>query len=198
MEEIRQPIKQWDEREDRLREDIEATLKPEDKLLLVLSDSHGDLSSVVDIITRWEDRISAVLFLGDGAEELLEAAYIFPDLPFYGVSGNNDPHIAPNSRLNFPLENVVEIAGRRIYLTHGHIASYREVEATVIKRAKINHADIALHGHLHIPAAKEIEGIQLFSPGAIRYPRGGSQRGYLLLKVDAERRVEEYFFTLRK
>ena len=122
MKEIGQPIKQWDEGEDRLREKIEATLKPEDKLLLVLSDSHGDLASVIDIITRWENRISAVLFLGDGAEELLEAAYIFPDLPFYGVTGNNDPHIAPNNRLNFPLENVVEIAGRRIYLTHGHIA----------------------------------------------------------------------------
>ena len=91
MEEIREPIEQWDEREDRLREEIEATLKPEDKLLLVLSDSHGDLSSVVDIITRWEKHISAVLFLGDGAEELLEAAYIFPDLPFYPSAGNGFP-----------------------------------------------------------------------------------------------------------
>lgn len=198
MENIEQLIEQWDDQESELSEKIEATLTPEDKLLLILSDSHGDLTSVVDIISRWENRVSAILFLGDGAEELLEAAYIFPDLPFYGVTGNNDPHITPNNRLNFPLENVVEIAGRRIYLTHGHIASYREVESAVIKRAKMHHADIALHGHLHIPAAKEIEGIQLFSPDAIRYPRGGSQRGYLLLKIGGERRAEGYFFTLRK
>lgn len=191
-------IEQWDDQERELRGKIEATLNPKDKLLLVLSDSHGDLTSVIDIITRWEKYISAVFFLGDGAEELLEAAYIFPDLPFYGVTGNNDPQIAPNSRLNFPLENVVEIAGKRIYFTHGHIASYKAVVASVIKRAKEHHADIALHGHLHIPAEKEIEGIQLFSPGAIRYPRGGSKRGYLLLKLDKDCSAEGYFSTFTK
>lgn len=118
--------------------------------ILVLSDSHGDGDTVLKIVEKHYDEIEGLIFLGDGAEEIVELSYIYPNLPIYAVTGNND-RIQRGGRVSFPLEQVIEIAGRRIYLTHGHIADYRDVAEAVIARARSEGASIALHGHLHIP-----------------------------------------------
>lgn len=148
--------------------------------ILVLSDSHGDGDSVLKIVKKHYNEIEGLIFLGDGAEEIVELSYIYPDLPIYAVTGNND-RIQRGGRVSFPLERVIEIAGRRIYLTHGHIADYRGVAEAVINRARSEGASIALHGHLHIPNQIDAGDVTLLSPGSIRYPRGGSQPSYMLI-----------------
>lgn len=164
--------------------------------ILVLSDSHGDLTTMFDIISHWEAKIDAIFFTGDGAEEFVEAAFMFEKLPFYAVTGNNDFNVAPNSRVRFPLEQNVEIAGHNIYLTHGHIAPYSGVKIEVLKRAKATNATIALYGHLHIPEVYIEDNIWRFNPGSIAYPRGNSQPSYLILKI-SDNYLEYDFFNAK-
>lgn len=154
--------------------------------VLVLSDSHGDVNQVIEIVAHWEADISAVIFLGDGAADITEAAFIFTDLDFYAVTGNNDFSLIPNSRVQFPLENVITISGITIYMTHGHITHYKNVQAEVFKRAKSHKATIGLYGHLHVPAVEIQESVTIFNPGSIRYPRGESKCCYLILELDKE------------
>lgn len=154
--------------------------------VLVLSDSHGDVNQVIEIIAHWQADISAVIFLGDGAADITEAAFIFTDLDFYAVAGNNDFSLIPNSRVQFPLENVITISGITIYMTHGHITHYKNVQAEVFKRAKSHKATIGLYGHLHVPAVEIQESVTIFNPGSIRYPRGESESCYLILELDKE------------
>ena len=160
--------------------------------ILVVSDSHGDGDTVLKIVEKHYDEIEGLIFLGDGAEEIVELSYIYPNLPIYAVTGNND-RIQRGGRVSFPLEQVIEIAGRRIYLTHGHIADYRDVAEAVIARARSEGASIALHGHLHIPNQIDHDDVTLLTPGSIRYPRGGSQPSYMLFSFTSmQLNVQKY------
>lgn len=152
------------------------------KRWLILSDSHGDSRRVLDILSHWEGKLSDLLFLGDGASEIVEAAYIFPEIRFHGVTGNNDFLIKPNERVTFPLEYLLTLpkSAQKIYLTHGHIASYSEVQNVVSERAKEAGAQFAFYGHLHRPFSGVIKDVHLFSPGSVSYPRGGTQASYLI------------------
>lgn len=160
--------------------------------ILVLSDSHGDGDTLLRIVEAHQAEIDGLIFLGDGAEEIVELSYIYPDLPIYSVTGNND-RIQRGGRVSFPLERVVEIMGRRIYLTHGHITDYHDVAEVVIARARSESASIALHGHLHIPNRLDIDDVVLLSPGSIRYPRGGSESSYMIITIsDTQLDVQKY------
>ncbi len=150
---------------------------------LILSDSHGDYDGLIEIIYHHQKNIAGVIFLGDGAEEVIEASFIFPEIPLYAVTGNNDIPAA-NRQVRFPLERIMEIGKEKIYLTHGHIAGYDSVATEVVRRAKESGAKIALHGHLHVPCSKIIDGVHLISPGSIRYPRGGSEKSYAILSLN--------------
>ncbi|UNM97437.1 YfcE family phosphodiesterase [Ignatzschineria rhizosphaerae] len=161
--------------------------------VLVLSDSHGDVETMLDIIGHWENELDAVIFTGDGAEDLVEAAFIFKDLSFYAVTGNNDRMQAPNSRVNFPLENELVLFGRKIYVTHGHIATYALVKQEVLRRALLAEASIALYGHLHIPEVYIEDNIARFNSGSIAYPRGSSDPSYLILDISAHYLGYQFF-----
>lgn len=152
---------------------------------LIFSDSHGALDSVLEVVERCISEIDGILFLGDGAEELVELSYLYPNLKYYGVTGNNDYREQGNG-ICFPLEELIEIKNVKIYLTHGHIAPYSQVQNSVRERAKSQGAAIAFYGHLHRPYYENREGLLLASPGSIAYPRGGSEPSYLLLTIDGE------------
>lgn len=159
--------------------------------ILVLSDSHGDVNSVLKTIDHHLAEIDCVLFLGDGAEEIAEAAEIFSTLPFYGVTGNNDYPLPKQALVTFPLERLVSILGVNIYMTHGHLAPYSAVKNWMIKRAGELNADIALYGHLHIPDHEIQADIVRMNPGSLAYPRGGSLASYLIINI-----TENDFTTL--
>ena len=161
--------------------------------ILVLSDSHGDVATMIDIIAHWEKTLDAVIFTGDGAEDLVEAAYIFDQIPFYAVTGNNDFNISSQTKVTFPLEQMLTLWGQKIYMTHGHIAPYKSVKAEVLTRAKKADATIALYGHLHMPEVYSEDNIFRFNPGSIAYPRGQSMPSYLILKIAADYRGFEFF-----
>lgn len=80
--------------------------------LLVFSDSHGNVANMEDAVRREEP--DQVLHLGDVVRDADALRRRFPDLPMTRVRGNCD------ARSDVPEECLLERAGRRLLLMHGH------------------------------------------------------------------------------
>lgn len=161
--------------------------------VLVLSDSHGDVNRVLETIEYHLAEIDCVLFLGDGAADIAEAADIFSEITFYAVTGNNDFPLPRSRSVTFPLERLLTILGVKIYMTHGHFARYSDVKNQVVSRASELGASIGLYGHLHIPEYGKHDDVVRINPGSLSYPRGGSHAGYLILDI-AENNFNTLFY----
>lgn len=153
---------------------------------LLISDSHGNLDDFLAIVTHHEQEVSSLLFMGDGAKEALEVAYLFPDIQFYGVCGNNDFIIQETPTMSFPLERLLHLGQHTIYMTHGHIASYDKVSFEVSKRGETHLATIAIHGHTHYPYAVHKGNLLLLNPGSITYPRNDSHHSYGVIDFNVD------------
>lgn len=135
--------------------------------LLVLSDTHGNLSSLKAVFT-WgkKHHIDKFVFLGDGAEDvsLMLRATAFPG-SLVMVKGNCDyaHHLRSADTLDF--------AGHRFFLTHGHLHRVSDRLHGLIAAAKSVGADAALYGHTHIPFWEEIDGLLVLNPGSAGAPR---------------------------
>ena len=113
----------------------------------VMSDSHGDRASL-DRLLDAMGKMDALCFLGDIASD---GAYLQErlcargaDTAFYAVRGNND--------LASPLpdELTLTIAGKRIFLTHGHMQRVKSGLLNLTYAARERSADVALFGHTHM------------------------------------------------
>lgn len=141
----------------------------------IFSDSHRDCRSLGLLLDRM-GYIDAACFLGDVASDaayLREVLAAMPhEPPLYTVRGNNDLTSA------LPDELVVELGGKRAYLTHGHM---RCGPMSLVYKAQENNAQIALFGHTHTPFCETVQGVLLLNPGSAgRYCRGGEPRASVL------------------
>jgi putative phosphoesterase len=141
--------------------------------IFVISDSHGDYDTLYGIFKNAKNP-DMIIFLGDGLKEISEISLIF-DIPLAAVKGNND------FGYNEPYERVEEICGRKIFITHGHGYNIYKNKDNLIKKAKEYNCGAVLFGHTHIQYYGEQDGIKLFNPGAIKYARNTSARGYGIL-----------------
>lgn len=144
--------------------------------ICVLSDSHGDYATLYNLFQGLEN-IDKIMFLGDGIREIKEISAKF-HIPAVMVKGNNDLGMLK------PFDRVEEIESYRLFLTHGHNYMVYSVKHLLIQRAKDLNCSVVLFGHTHIPYHEEMDGIILYNPGSIRYPRGGSQKGYAILTIE--------------
>lgn len=141
----------------------------------VFSDSHGDREALARLLEKM-GHIDAACFLGDVASDanfLREKLAEMPHGPvLYAVRGNND------LASMLPDDMLIELGGKRIYMTHGHLVSS---PLSLAYRAKENGADIALFGHTHEPLCEFEYGVLLLNPGSAgNYCRGGSARANVM------------------
>ena len=82
--------------------------------ILVLSDSHGMPSRILDAVEAHPEA-EALIFLGDGERDLDTVESYYHSLPnVIKVAGNCD------FSSSLPLLRVVTLGGKKIYCTHGH------------------------------------------------------------------------------
>ncbi len=113
--------------------------------LLVTSDTHGR-ADLLELAFR-RTRPDGVLFLGDGLRDL----NILPaDTTLRAVCGNCDW----TAREDAPPVRVEQIAGYRIYMTHGHLQGVKLSLDAAIENAAAAGADVLLYGHTHVPFEK--------------------------------------------
>ena len=143
---------------------------------VIVSDSHGRFGGIQDIIER-EAPFDVFLHAGDiqgGAGRIEEWA----GCPVYAVKGNCD------WSGDFPQEVMVPFGSHRIFLTHGHRHAVKVEKETIARTAKNLGADIAVHGHSHIPAADERYGVIILCPGSVSEPRQPNRRPtYIVLET---------------
>lgn len=144
--------------------------------VLIISDTHGiqkNLNRVLEI----ERPYGQVIHLGDieGDEGYLEAA---AGCPVAAVRGNNDYFS------DLPQEQMLEVAGRRIFLTHGHYYYVAAGVEHLIKEALGRGADMVMFGHTHRPLIRQEGKLYVINPGSLSYPRQeGRKPSYIVMDM---------------
>lgn len=135
--------------------------------IAVISDTHRHLYSINQVTKKIQDTDVAI-HLGDNAEdvEVIERNY---KGKIISVRGNCDFGSFT------PAERLEEIAGKKIFMTHGHKYDVKNSLLKLKYRAKEVGADIVLFGHTHISTEIYEEGICFINPGSAALPKDSSQ-----------------------
>ncbi|MCL2264907.1 MAG: metallophosphoesterase [Treponema sp.] len=167
------------------------------KSLLVISDSHGSVTTLKKVFDWAKDRIPpkgticAAVCLGDGLADIriaAEAAGFFCDWKI--ICGNNDYGIQA------PETAVFDFADKRFFITHGHRYNLYNGFNTLLAAAGNSEADAALFGHTHLPYYKNINGILLINPGSVSRPRSRIGATFAVIKCEEDKPLIVEFYGI--
>lgn len=130
--------------------------------ILVLSDTHHDLSTAVNIVNACRVGCDLVVHLGDTVRDFENLKATFPDMNFAGVQGNNDLFVNGVER-----EMFLNLDGVKVLMCHGHEYGVKRSTDQILLRGQAKGADLVLFGHTHVPEKMSEGGIILFNPGAV-------------------------------
>ena len=143
--------------------------------LLILSDSHGHIRNLRDILARQVHRPEAVLFLGDGLRDLGCLGLAEKGIDLIAVQGNCDGYEATDE----PTERMLFVGNVKICMMHGHTRHVKSGWTVAAAHAAREGADLLLFGHTHdameeyLPAGTMLGGVPLekpltvFNPGTV-------------------------------
>ena len=127
--------------------------------ILVLSDSHGNISAMQRCVEEVQPH--HVLFLGDCLRDAEHLREYYPALPMDTVPGNCDW-----GSLDEP-ERLIELGGIRILMMHGHTRNVKYSGMSAYYAAKEMGADILLYGHTHVPLVDYDGTLYTMNPGTV-------------------------------
>lgn len=161
----------------------------QDKKILIASDLHGDAECTERLITRfYEEKAELLVLLGDllyhGPRNDLPNGYapkrsidLLNEISdkILAVRGNCDTEV-DQMVLSFPVladYAVLFLAGRRVYLTHGH-------KWNAEHPFPMASGDLMLCGHTHVPTVIPFgDGNRYLNPGSVSIPKEKSVRSYM-------------------
>lgn len=123
--------------------------------LLVLSDSHGRIGLIQEIIEK--ESYDKLIFLGDG---LRDFEYI-NDEKCIKIAGNCDLFSIEQKEVRLKIEDVQLLA------THGHLYRAKLGPFGLIKEARARQVDLLLYGHTHEQKIEIIDGVKFVNPGSV-------------------------------
>ncbi|WP_372378106.1 phosphodiesterase [Vibrio natriegens] len=159
--------------------------------LFFASDLHGSLPATRETIDLFvESGADHLVLLGDilyhGPRNPIPEGYNPAEVAellnqyskqIIAVRGNCDSEV-DQMLLTFPMMMdyawVLLESGQRLFLTHGHIYNGSH-------RPELKEGDVIAHGHTHIPVAESQDGITIFNPGSMTFPRNDLPRSYGLM-----------------
>lgn len=153
-------------------------IKPayDDFKIVVVSDNHGKLGVLYDIVETHKD---ASVFIHCGDVELNDDIIN----KFYVVSGNNDYYSSYAQNL------VIKVLSETIYVTHGHeYIPFKRMNHLHEVGQKLN-ASIVCFGHEHIYKVKQYNDLLVVNPGSLNYNRDGSKPSYMTIQVKENKYV---------
>lgn len=157
----------------------------------LVSDSHGDIQALRDAFRQsWS--VDMWLHAGDYYEDA-EVLRQLTDVPVIAVQGNCD---WPGSETSE--ERIIEPAGQRILLTHGHLYNVRTNDSAFLlaEPAKARQAGIVVFGHTHFPYKEIHDGILILNPGSAAASRDGRGNSFMVLELGAEKEIKVQLFRL--
>lgn len=155
--------------------------------VLIVSDTHKRNENYFKVVEMHKPDM--VIHCGDveGCEYAITNAV---DCPVHIVLGNNDFFS------DLPRELELEIAGRRVLVTHGH-NYYVSVGNERIKQEAIARGfDIVMYGHTHRPVVDISDDVIAVNPGSLSYPRQEDHvPTYVIMEID---RFNKAHFTIAR
>ncbi len=130
--------------------------------ILVLSDSHGDVISLRMAIES-EKTAEAVIFLGDGINDIEQLGSLLYNKKSIVVCGNCDSTFAP-----YPRKAIDVFGEKKIYCTHGYVEHVKMGVQLLKSNAISEGCDIAVFGHTHTPFTSYENGLYIMNPGSVR------------------------------
>lgn len=146
------------------------------KLYLVISDTHGDIFAAKKVIAQYP-QIDGLIHLGDYYKDATIIKAQNPDLNVIMLPGNCD------FVYDIPSDLVLEIEGKRILLTHGHLYNVKSSIERLERKAIKENIDLVFFGHTHCPLQENRSNITFVNPGSIGYPRDFLSPTYALLEI---------------
>lgn len=144
--------------------------------ILVFSDSHGLVENIKTAI-RQHPQIDYMIHLGDYGMDVEEIGYEFPYLTIEAVQGNCD-------RIReHPVEKVLKLDGKSIFITHGHIYGVKYGLNTIISKGVQEDYDAILFGHTHQPLVDWRKGLLIVNPGSMARARSTAGATYAILDI---------------
>lgn len=140
--------------------------------ILVISDSHGNKLGVDRIFKNMA--FDYLLFLGDGLADIGDYKYLDN---VYIVSGNCDFFSTE------PNERVVELGGKKIFMTHGNKYGVKLGLGALVRRGVDLQADMVLYGHTHNRNIEQIGNIYYVNPGKFSKNSEGDSSG---IEIDVD------------
>ena len=144
---------------------------PQKARIVLISDNHGLVKAITDIRSQY---CHGEYLLHCGDSEM--PAYMLDG--FASVQGNNDDYNA------YPARRILNIAGHRILMVHGHRDMFFGHYDMLADRAKQQGCDIVMFGHTHIYHDSVVDGIRILNPGSIWRNRDGSEPSYMLIDLE--------------
>ena len=138
--------------------------------IIVLSDTHGAVHRLNNIVKKHLHDTDLFLHLGDGAKEWIDLSNNYPQLNMKMVSGNCDSTV-----YKLPNELILNEEGYSILASHGDLYQVKFGLDNIIRRAKEISAAIILYGHTHQSFTNYQDGIYIFNPGSLGRPSCGIQ-----------------------
>ena len=145
----------------------------------VVSDSHGHMQSLRTAVREMAD-IDMLLHVGDHYLDAIRLEQEL-DIPVYAVTGNCDWESTG------PAEEIIEIEGKRILLTHGHNQGVKNGYTRLLDRLSKEDYDVIIFGHTHIPEVLKEGNRYLFNPGSVAKPRIDRAKTYGVIEIQKDR-----------
>jgi len=142
----------------------------------LISDTHGSYDAVEHAVSLAQ-KMDMWLHMGDCTPDA-EYLQSLVTVPVYGVAGNCD---WPGSKTLY--ERIIEAAGHKIFITHGHNYGVRYTQEYIMEAAESQGADIAVYGHTHI--VEYITGPPLIlNPGSAARPRDDQRGSFMIMELN--------------
>ena len=130
--------------------------------IIVFSHSHGNHFDMEKALRKHSDA-KAVIFCGDGHNDINDVRRHYRDKTFYCVKGNCD------WCCEFPTVIAVTIAGKKFVITHGHVQRVKESFMQIAYLGQHENADIVTFGHTHQQLTVLESNMILLNPGSVGY-----------------------------
>lgn len=141
----------------------------------VVSDTHGKPEFLRKALEQM-GHIDLLIHAGDHYRDALNISKE-TGIKVIAVAGNCDPGSGG------PEEQVMELEGRRIMVTHGHLYGVKSGHERLVQLLREGRYDLVIFGHSHESELTVLPQGYLMNPGSLASPRRGSQRSYGTVEI---------------